>query len=1033
MVRRSREYTRVRKRIFVVAGITLSVVTLVAFLLSWLLSTLVGPANLYRYRISSDSSRSPVLGSGLNLAELPAANFLRDSSFEPFTFRHSFRLLGGSDKTLYAASDAASDDQFGDGFFEGASIRVLAADSEGLSSLYKGTVAGFGLGRVGIFQLLSLPVDVPPESAVLAFARNGSESLAVGRGGLVLRNVVNQPIIAGHSGIRADLTGVCPFDTGFLVVSAAGDAAYSTDGLAWVPWFVTSETMLKAVAADNAGTAVAVGNDGIILVGSQGVFSQVPSVTDKNLNSIAYGDGHFIAAGDGVLLQSADGLTWKNIFEGKSAAESELSRQSIQWQSVSYQENRFIAVGSKGSVVIGNPGNFEFQTATADLTFIDAVALSDQQFILLDQNGNYTVSNDGGLNWRLSTIETGMTSHLVERIDSDRILGADAAGHLGQANIVAEIELASPLTGEQLQPGDVCFLEMYSNSIPADYTGPGAAAAKANMPWQIQGGEAVRSSQAVVSAGGQAALRLQSPGFGSGGSYPDCFISQILDNSLLLARPRTQIYRLELFMRQEKIDSRTVTAWISGPFTPVTTRFENVGSTYKKYIYTFVLPFETRRDSAEIRLNIGFNGPGTLWLDRVYLGPAVDQNHGLDRSYAEAVKAAEPRFIRLAYTGLGGSQTAADEFALPVANSKPTINNQGFKDGGVRSLDAGLQLCLDTTADPYLVLGSYLDQTSLHNLLEYLCGPVSEPYGQLRMLNDRIIPYTDNFNRIILEFSDEEGLFSSDLQRSSYVNLMIRTIEQSAYYRELKSKLIYVDGMNYESGVLLSRADYHASDFELDLSELSNPTLTKAFLAAAFNNYFDRIPRTPERTDERYSEVMRQTDIKTGTESNGQPRLADLCEILLQDLGRYTTLSFLNYPAAGGAETRTLYSSAAGIVSRLAQGVPLEINLLAEQINEDEEREEKSGFTDAASRAAAHAAADITIYAFSDGSRVSVCIINAGEEPVILELSTELPLLPASIEKYNDAGQLLSKQPLRRLNSRINLLPGSVALISSSD
>ncbi|MGI6298969.1 MAG: hypothetical protein ACOX1T_07360 [Saccharofermentanales bacterium] len=1029
MARSSREYTRIRKRIFVVAGITLSVVALVAFLLSWLLSTLVGPANMYRYRISEALGRPPVLGSGLSVAELPSANFLRDASFEPFLFQHEVDLLGGSANILYAEAREASAGQFGDGFFNGAAIRVVAADSDGLNVRHKGTIANFGMNRVGTFQLLSIPADVQPGSEVLSFARNGIQSLAVGRGGMVLRDVTGQTMTAVDSGITADLTGICAFDTGFLIVSEAGDAAFSADGLSWEPWFVMNPAALNAVAANAEGSAVAVGPGGVILYGRNGVFSQVQSGTDRDLNGIAYGDGYFIAAGDGVLLKSTNGFQWENTSGGTMRSEAK-----VNWKSVSYQEEMFIAAGSQGSMAFGKPDALAYRTVDAATTFTDAVALSGREFILLDQAGGFTVSNDGGLSWRKSGINTGMTSNLIERISNDRILSADAAGHLGQANIVAEIELSSPLGGAPLQQGDMCFLELYSNTLPTNYIGPGAKAAAENMPWQVEGGEAVRVTQETTSAGGKAALRLQAGGSGNSAETVDCYISQTLNNQRLLSQSRTQVYRLEMYMRQEQIATRSAAAWLSGPFTTISTRFENVGSNYKKYSFTFVLPAETIRENTEIKLNIGFNGSGVLWLDRIYLGPAIDQYHGLDRSFAEFVEAAAPRFLRLAYTGLGSKQVAADAFALQAANSNPTIDAQGFHDSGVRSLETGLQLCLTANADPCLALGSYLDQTSMQNLLEYLAGPVSEPYGQLRLANERIAPYTDAFSRVILEFSDEDNLFTTDQQRASYVNLMIRTIEQSAYYRDLKSRLIYVDGMDYENGVLLSRADYHASDFELEAGTTTDSAQLKQLLSAAFNDYFDRIPRTPERTDESYPEVMRRASLSNGSEAGGY-RLADLCEVLLQDLGRYTTLSFLDYPSMVKDAQRQLYSSAAGIVSRTAQGAPLNISYIAEQINEakseDTTTDEPAGTSESA--AGGNAPAEISIYAFRDNDRVSVAIINASSEPVILELTTDLALLPAVIEKYDETGRLLSSQPYRRLNSRINLLPGSVALINSSD
>ncbi len=1041
MARRTREYTRIRKRIFVVSGITLTVVALVAAFLSWLLSTLVGPSNLYRFSIAEERSRPAVLGSGLSLSDGQSASFLRDSSFEPFVFRHAVSLLGGSGRTLLASSEDASAGLYGDGFFNGASARILSMGREGLTLRKTASVVRFGINRVGVFQTLALPADVPAGAPVLAFARSGSRSLAVGRSGLVLRNVAGQTIVSGNSGITADLTGVCSLGEGFLSVSAAGDAAYSTDGAAWQPWTVGAPAALTAVTAAEPGLVVAVGRDGAILVGSSGFLNPVASGTTRTLRSVAYGNGRFVAAGDGVLLQSGNGLVWEPVTDPRAAVLAD----TTSWQSVSFQAGRFLVTGSGGQVALSDGSSFTFQTIDPAQVYLDAVMLSGQQIILLDAGGHFSVSNDQGLSWQKSGIDTGMSSRIIELIGKDKILSADAEGHLGQASIVAEIELDSPVAGQALQSGDLCFLETFRSDVPATYLGKGAALARENMPWQVQGnGTAERVAGEAAPSGGSGALRLTALAPKQVDGQDETFISQVVNPALLLSQSRTQVYRLELYMRQDQLASRAVMAWISGPFTSVGTTFENVGSTYKKYTFTFVLPLESIRETSEIRLNIGFRGTGTVLLDRVYFGPATDLHHGLDRRFAESVTGAAPGFIRLAYAGIG-SESAADAFALPIDSANPTIDEAGFHDGGIQSLDTGLQLCLEADASPYLVIGSQMSQASLQNLLEFLCGPVSEPYGQLRLANGRVAPYSDAFDRIIIEFNDDAGLFASDQQRASFVNTMMRTVEQSSYYRELKSRLVFVDGMSYQDGVLLSRADYHATDFSAVIGTAVEPAISAAFL-----KYFDQIPRTPERSEERYPEIMRQTVFRLTTDS--QPRLPDICGVLLQDLGKYTSLACLDYPLAAPAQRRQLYLAAAGIVSRAAHGVPLVSAVLADSDNRNAAAGAPTSGTaavsatvtanagsdatagtgtDATAGTGTPAALPVSLYAFRDGNGLSVILMNSGTEPVILQLSTELPLVPATIAKYDAKGQLLSTQPLRRLNSRINLLPGSVALIQS--
>ena len=67
-------------------------------------------------------------------------------------------------------------------------------------------------------------------------------------------------------------------------------------------------------------------------------------------------------------------------------------------------------------------------------------------------------------------------------------------------------------------------------------------------------------------------------------------LSQSIDPNALMRRQGSDIYTIELWMRQEQIRDAAVQIWLSGAFQPIGTTINHVGSTWKKYTHTFVVP-----------------------------------------------------------------------------------------------------------------------------------------------------------------------------------------------------------------------------------------------------------------------------------------------------------------------------------------------------------------------------------------------------------------------------------------------------------
>ena len=488
-------------------------------------------------------------------------------------------------------------------------------------------------------------------------------------------------------------------------------------------------------------------------------------------------------------------------------------------------------------------------------------------------------------------------------------------------------------------------------------------------------------------------------------------LSQAIDADRLSSLRQNELLQIELWMKQSDVADRQVQVWLSGPFTPVGTTFENVGTSWKKYQFTFLLPAGSGSGyHEEIRLNFAI-GSGSLWLDRVYFGAASESTDLLAKNLRQLTGTIHPQVMRLDFLGIGSSTVPAGSWAQPVGNEAPRLVAGRWESQAGGSLHAAMKLTQDCGADPWLVINSYTSEAELLNLIEYLAGPISEPYGKRRQELGAVVPWTETFNRLFIEICDCDNVFAADHLKSDFVNLMIKTISESPYYQQIKNKLIFVDGMAYGDGVVLSTADYHASD----LSGLILDDYQQA-LDDAFQAYYDQIPRNPDKPGQKWPELIRSATLQaTGTKA---ARLADLVDLILRDLGDQSGLANLAMPALTSQGWQPVWIQAARISSACAQGTPLPVTRLAMETSQD--------------TAGDLSYADVQAYAFRSSRRLSVVLVNRSGQTVTGRLVTDLPLAGAALEKYDAGGILLSKQTLKRSDSKITILPGGMVLLEKT-
>ena len=618
--------------------------------------------------------------------------------------------------------------------------------------------------------------------------------------------------------------------------------------------------------------------------------------------------------------------------------------------------------------------------------------LSRQQLIVLDDAGQFYISNDSGANWQQSAINTGMTSRVIALTGKDKIISADETGNLGLAQLVAEIRLDSSLKDGQYQAGDLIYLEKTAPSVPRSYLAADPSQAAYQSPWEVYGSGTKQPASDTVSPGGGAASLLLQFDAGSAGQDQAAILSQVIDAGRIAQISRNEVYRIELWMKQSDIDERQAQVWLTGPFRTVGTTFTNVGSTWKKYSFTFIIP--TLTGSREVRINIAI-GSGSLWLDQISFCLASDQASLLASSFQSEIDAIEPQIIRLGFAAIGSPTVRQDGWASALGNENPYLGGQGWTSQTTGTLNSALQLTWSAGADPWLVIDSYTSEATILNLIEFLAGPISEPYGKIRQELGEVVPWFDQFNRILIEFCDTGKVLGNDRLKADFANLMIQTISDSPYYRQIKNKVVFVDGMDYSDGVVLSTADYHASN----LNNLILPDSSQA-IQRAFLEYYDQIPRNPEKPSENWPELMRSARLRPN--GTNLPNLADLTEILLRDLGKQSSLSNLYLPGRDSQDWQTAWPAAARIASASARGVPLVI----------------SGAT-----------AAMQAYGFQSNEQTAIVITNLSDETANCRLMSDIDLRDARIYKYEANGNLLRQQTLRKSSSRLTLLPGGVIMI----
>lgn len=228
-----------------------------------------------------------------------------------------------------------------------------------------------------------------------------------------------------------------------------------------------------------------------------------------------------------------------------------------------------------------------------------------------------------------------------------------------------------------------------------------------------------------------------------------------------------QTYSVEVWLRQESMTAPTVTFQLESFYASSITPTEfTVDGAWKKYTSSFT-PQELWEEEGSIgTMGLYFSGTGNLWIDnfRVYeAGTAF-----MDFPQAEYDALAESGLSLLRTHGIIKTDWGYTMDALTNPPGVTTLRGNGDDLG--HNLASLFNLMKKGGVNPWLQVELFMDAGEWLGLAEYLAAPydpatdtpVSKPWAYKRYVQGQAAPWSDEFDRILFELSNEtwNGLFA---------------------------------------------------------------------------------------------------------------------------------------------------------------------------------------------------------------------------------------------------------------------------------
>ena len=766
-------------------------------------------------------------GTGINCDVIPNINLVRDASFESSTEYSSMLVAGASDKSVFLTPDAVASAGYDTTNCQGDTARIISIDSEGvMSEKFTGYVTGFKPARLGAVNLIKDEKSLWDEDRIKGMAFYGNMALALTDSGRLIYDLTNSQL-TGVVNAKDRFALIDSNESGVVAVALDGSIYFSQDGRNYISVYEPENLTLgkNVCGIGSSGTfSVVCYKDGTVVTVTNG-NTAMSSLPDADATSFV-SDGKTFMATDsrGNIYSSTNGM----VFEKIGASELLSDRTKLLADATS-GVFCFVSDNSQAVIVKTDEDGFVFdERDIAKLTgsTIKSVYLTDSGLIIAGTTDNKAFAIN---------ISTGKTVNLTsENVIIENIIGVngdkvfyDSGKEIYRSQILSELSIEGNLEGIDIIADDILIAghldRAAGGSISATNSREHAWDTSFGSTWDVYGrGTNVITTDRANS--GKYGVRIT----GSGSDVHA--ITQMLpgkakDNFI----PGT-FYRLSLYAMSDKAPDKAY-CWIEGEgFGRYGIELTGVGKNYKLYSYVFAVT-DQMAAAEEIRLSIAFEGTGFILVDDIFLGPDSYSSAGIPTYYADTLKSGNPTAMRLNNLNIGCNGFADTSLYLSAINSvsrdvRGTSSKIEYDDEDnsvyekpnqsvTGSLEDSLRLVKQCSSTPWFVIGPYVDQDDIDQLLEYMCGSLTSEYGGRRIDNGTALPWSRQFSRFYIEINDSGKVFKSDIQKASYVNYVMSMFSQSEYFSDIKDKTIFLDGMEYSGGTMMSDADYHTMGVSL--------------------------------------------------------------------------------------------------------------------------------------------------------------------------------------------------------------------------
>ena len=857
--------------------------------------------------VSTHAESSDVLSSGLgvNLSYIPSTNLLWDPSFENDYYENVFSVAEAKGDVVYLHSRPDDPNALTD-TYKGGALRIMTYDEEGkMSQVVYAGITDYQTDQLGVWK--EIENETSGTYATKWLRSEGNYALALLQNGELITDITSsEPTRIEQVSKEDPIVDAALHNSHFFAVTSAGTFYTSSNGRAWDSVSDTTLKEYEMLAVTALGRlGIACGKEGKILV-CDGTSIATPSIfTENSFYTAVSSDSRALLAGEnGYVCTTVNG----SIFRRLSSDELE-TKTSDKWILSTINGEEFVLVSENGMLAIGTCDD---KTGKFSFTRYDVVlpsGLVPKQIALFPNGDVWALTENGYIysfsratdKWHQIFAEKDNQIDSMSRTSGENILIC-RSGNLYSASMYTKVTIDQAIGEVEIQNGDMCLL---SAPVPS-VNGSGRGA------WEVFGeSSTVQIVSGSPKTAGDKSLQLSS-------SLPDAeqahFISQVISKDEISPMKEKVFYHIRLYLKQNNMENEQVLVWISGLSEPIGTTFTDISGNWREYSYTFAWPSEKGKTKAEdIRLNIGFYGSGEMFVDGVCLERETYSEQQIRPKLVDLLDDNSPEFLRLSNLGLGRLGTSISSNLPMIGNELLYATQEGeMVSSGVVSLETTMRLVKQVDANPWLVIDSAFGSDEMEILLGYLCGGITDTYGKIRVDNGTALAWQKQFDRIVVEITDENGLFDTDLQRRAYVDHMIEIIKGSEFYSDLKDRLFFVDGMQYDNGTMLSVADYHSSDLFLgNTGEESLPSVgdgdISSLLDSIYTDYIDAIPRNSSYMQDVKGEWISDLSISIVKNRVSENQIvsdeipmnaAQMLEFLLYDLGEHTSFVTVDLPVS---------------------------------------------------------------------------------------------------------------------------------------